>query len=215
MTLNCALNSLCHNNEIKVLYAPQYEVWPNKTYISSSPAELVVGNDSHEVPFYRVNALSSDGFIGEGSNETRWRGRISASTFRFFAGAKLLWSHGGVLRIKGRVRDGKESSPPARDPGRPIPRYGYGYEKYGNSALKDVKWPGDGGLYRHIGTQHLWRSINVMYARRFCPGIEIGWRGERHGRRVSPKGLGSRGTSRVALQTLHGPRSSKQRWMDR
>lgn len=36
-----------------------------------------------------------------------------------------------------------EGSPPspgrARDPGRPIPRYGYDYEKYGNSALKDVK----------------------------------------------------------------------------
>lgn len=69
----------------------------NKTYISSFTAGLATGSDSHEVPFYRVNAPSSDGFIGEGSNGTRGKERVSASTFRFFAGAKSpsLRSHAG------------------------------------------------------------------------------------------------------------------------
>lgn len=87
----------------------------------------------------------------------------------------------------GREGGVKRLATPAGDPGRPIRRYGYDYEKYGNSALKDVKWPGGGGLYRHVGTRHLWRSINVMYARRFCPGIEIGWRRETRGETESQR----------------------------
>jgi len=36
--------------------------------------------------------------------------------------------------------------------------------------------------------------------------------GERREGKTSPRGLDSRG---VMFQTLHGPRSNKQRWMDR
>lgn len=166
----------------------------NKTYISSFTAGLAAGSDSHEVPFYRVNAPSLDDFIEEGSNGTRGRGHGNASTFRFFRRGESLLPSGHTRGVKNpgssqkrekeRRRGGGEwrrLATPVRDPGRPIRRYGYDYEKYGNSALKDVKWPGGGGLYRHVGTRHLWRSINVMYARRFCPGIEIGWRRETRG----------------------------------
>lgn len=40
----------------------------NKTHVSAptGPGWATVG-DSHEVPFYRVNALSTDGFIEGGS----------------------------------------------------------------------------------------------------------------------------------------------------
>lgn len=58
----------------------------------------------------------------------------------------------------------------------------------------------------------------MMYARRFCPGIEIGWRDERREGRVSPRGLESREAGRVAFQTLHGLRivvANKDGWIDR
>jgi len=60
---------------------------------------LAVGSDSHEVPFYRVNALSSDGFIGEGSNGTRGReSGVFASASRFFSQGLGFprWSGQGV-----------------------------------------------------------------------------------------------------------------------
>jgi len=94
------------------------------------------------VPFYRVNALSSDGFIGEGSNGTRKRGRISVSTFCFFTQGREsppLRSHGGVENSGTSGWVAKGHPRPFGDPGRPISRYGYDYEKYGNSTLKDVK----------------------------------------------------------------------------
>lgn len=50
-----------------------------------------------------------------------------------------LRSHGDVENagMSGWVAKGHPR--PFGDPGRPISRYGYDYEKYGNSALKDVK----------------------------------------------------------------------------
>lgn len=111
-------SSIGRNNEIKALYASQYEVRPNKTYIFPSPGGLAIGNDSHEVPFYRVNALSSDGFIGEGSNGTRKRGRISASTFCFFTGAKVSSSPvtQGCWELGDERLGGEGSPPPVRRP---------------------------------------------------------------------------------------------------
>lgn len=75
------------------------------------------------MPFYRVNALSSDGFIGEGSNGNEGDGgspfprRVGFS--RFFAKTESsLWSRGG--RVYGKpgnvagVAEGRPSSPRAR-----------------------------------------------------------------------------------------------------
>lgn len=154
--------------------------------------------------------------LEEGRTERGGGGVFPRRLFAFSQGRSLFLSgHTRMLRTRGRARGGEGSPPPVRDPGRPIPRYGYDYEKYGNSALKDVKWPGGGGLYRHVGTRHLWRSINVMYARRFCPGIEIGWRGERYEGKVSPKGLDSRGAGwRFRLYTLCVV-ANKDGWIDR
>lgn len=141
--------------------------------------------------------------LEKGRTEREGRNAFPRRLFAFSQGRSLLPSghtrgvkNPGSSQKKERRRKGgkwRRLATPVRDPGRPIPRYGYDYEKYGNFALKDVKWPGGGGLYRHVGTRHLWRSINVMYARRFCPGIEIGWRRETRGEAESQRTWLARG----------------------
>jgi len=86
---------------------------------------LAVGSDSHEVPFYRVNALSSDGFIGEGSNGTRGiENDAFALASRFFSQGPgfPLWSGQGAGGANAGMRQGVAKGRPPSPRARSRPR---------------------------------------------------------------------------------------------